>query len=294
MNELAAIQQRFQRHLMTGTDAARDDVSGRMEIYVNAYRGRLREALADNYPVLYRALGDEAFRELAAAYLQAYPSHHRSIRWFGDRLVEFVSLDPSVIPHPALRDLARMDWAMRGAFDAADATPLRREDLAGVAPARWPELRFTPCPSFRLLQLDWGIEGLWHALNEDEDARTDEPALHAHAMIVWRSGLECRWRTVSADEALALRTMLDGGSFAEICSALPDAGDPDAAASAAHLLRAWVDEGLLARSDRAESQSWRYANRSGRFRQQQPQLSSAPDPVPVANGSALPHPSKMP
>lgn len=246
MNELAAIQQRFQRHLMSSAAESCADVCGRMEIYVNAYWGRQREALADNYPVLYRALGDEAFRELAAAYLRAHPSPHRSIRWFGDRLVEFITLNPDTVPHPALLDLARMDWAMRGAFDAADAPLLRIEDLAGLAPERWPELRFTPCPSFRMLQLDWAIEALWHTLNEDESAQTEEPAPHAHAMIVWRHGLECRWRTVTASEAPALRAMLEGGNFAEICSALPDADGRDAAANAAKLLHAWVDEGLLA------------------------------------------------
>jgi hypothetical protein len=248
MNDLAALQQGFQRHLMSRAAESCDDIQGRMEIYVNAYWARLREALADNYPVLYRALGDEAFRELAAAYLRAPPSPHRSIRWFGDRLVEFVTRNPDAIPHPALRDLARMDWAMRGAFDAADTPPLRCADLAGVAPAQWPELRFAPCPAFRLLHLDWGVEALWHALNEDENAQTEEPAPHQHAMIVWRHALECRWRTVSPAEALALQTMSDGGSFAAICAALQDAGEPDAAATAARLLRAWLDEGLLGRS----------------------------------------------
>ena len=164
------------------------------------------------------------------------------------RLVEFITLNPEAVPHPALLDLAHMDWAMRGAFDAADAMSLRIEDLAGVTPELWPELRFTPVPSFRLLQLEWAIEALWHQLNEDENARTDEPEPRSHAMIVWRHGLECRWRTVSASEALALQTMLDGGSFAEICSALLDTGDPNAAANAAKLLRAWVDAGLLVRN----------------------------------------------
>ncbi|MBU1237005.1 MAG: putative DNA-binding domain-containing protein [Gammaproteobacteria bacterium] len=247
MNELAAIQQRFQRHLMSSADEVCDDIRGRMEIYVNAYWGRLREALADNYPVLCRALGDDAFRELAAAYLRAHPSNHRSIRWFGNNLVDFITRNPDVVPHPALLDLARMDWAMRGAFDAADAAPLRFGDLAAVAPEQWADLRFRPVPSFRLLQLDWGIEGLWHTLNENEDAQTDEPQTHAHTMIVWRYGLECRWRTVSDTEASALRTMVDGGCFADICAALLDAGDQDAATSAANLLRAWVDKGLLAR-----------------------------------------------
>lgn len=244
MNELAALQQRFQGHVLRGPDGPQADVRGHMEIYVNAYRGRLREALADNYPVLYRALGDDGFRELAAAYLDAHPSSFRSIRWFGDRLAEFIERNPDVVPHPALLDIARLDWAMRGAFDAADATPLRVEDLAGIAAGQWPGLRFTLCPSFRMLALDWGIAALWHALNDDENAETDEPQRHAHTMIVWRAELEIRWRTVAADEAAALQALVGGGDFAAMCAAVESCGGN--ATSVAALLRQWIDEGLLA------------------------------------------------
>ncbi len=249
MNRLAELQQRFQDHVTGSPDAAadglRDDVCGHLEVYVNAYWSRLREALADNYPVLYRALGDDAFRELAAAYLNAHPSRFRSIRWFGDRLAEFIGDNPGSVPHPALLDIARLDWAMRGAFDAADATPLRFEDLAGIAPEQWPELRFTLCPSFRMLALEWGIEALWHALNADENAETEEPQRHVHAMIVWCAGLEIRWRTAAEDEATALRTLAEGGSFADVCAAVEARNGCDAA-WVASLLGQWIGEGLLA------------------------------------------------
>lgn len=248
MNTLATIQQRFQGLVTSGpealTGALGDVVRGHLEIYVNAYWGRLREALADNYPVLCRALGDDGFRELAAAYLEAQPSHFRSIRWFGDQLADFIAARPGVVPHPALLDVARLDWAMRSAFDAADATPLNVDDLAGIAPERWPELRFRLCPSFRLLALDWGIEALWHALNEDEDAQTEEPRPHAHTMIVWRAGLDLRWRTVAGEEAAALRALQSGGDFAAVCAAAEEAGGCDAV-SVAGLLGQWIGEGLL-------------------------------------------------
>jgi len=220
-------------------------VRGHLEVYVDAYWGRLREALSDNYPVLHRALGDDGFRELAVAYLGAHPSHFRSIRWFGDRLAEFIAAHPAVVSHPALLDIARLDWAMRGAFDAADATPLRAEDLAGIAPDQWPGLRLRLCPAFRLLDLEWGIEALWHALNDDEHAETDEPPRHAHAMIVWRAGLEIRWRTVGGDEAAALRALAGGASFAELCAAVEARGSGNAA-SIATLLGQWIMDGLLA------------------------------------------------
>ena len=41
--------------------------------------------------------------------------------------------DP-LVPHPSLVDFARMDWALRGAFDAAEAPLLQAAALAALAP----------------------------------------------------------------------------------------------------------------------------------------------------------------
>jgi len=82
--------------------------------------------------VLQRALGDEAFAALGAAYVDACPSSRPSIRWYGDRLAEFMRTREDLVPHPALVDLARMDWALRGAFDAGDAAAIGPAALNGL------------------------------------------------------------------------------------------------------------------------------------------------------------------
>lgn len=261
MSTLAALQQRFMQQVLRGEadapmapaapgspdTACYSDVTGHMDIYIHAYQGRMRQALASNFPVLHRALGDQAFGALARAYCTARPSQHRSIRWLGDGLTDFLAADPALLPHPALLDIARMDWAMRAAFDAADAVPLQMEDLGRVAAADWPDLTFTALPSLQLLELQWGVEGLWHALHADAEAQTDAPEHAPHAMVIWRAQLECRWRTVDAAELLALRLVQQKARFAELCEALQHAGTEQAAQRAAELLRAWVGEGLLAR-----------------------------------------------
>ena len=48
--------------------------SDRLSVYANAYFARLIECLGESFPVLQRALGDEAFAGLAADYLVAHPS----------------------------------------------------------------------------------------------------------------------------------------------------------------------------------------------------------------------------
>jgi len=143
--------------------SAHGGAPARLSIYRHAYRVRLVAALADNHTVLQRTLGDQAFDALGSAYVDACPSTQASIRWYGHRLAEFMAAREDLVPHPALVDIARMDWALRDAFDAADAAPL---DLAALAqwPAEcWAGLCFAPHPSLRLLDLGWDIEAAWLA-----------------------------------------------------------------------------------------------------------------------------------
>jgi len=222
----------------------------RLGIYRHAYRARLAEALRGNYPVLHRVLGDEDFGALAQAYLAAHPSRSPSIRWFGHALPAWVAarleVDPQALPHPSLADLVRMEWAIGTSFDAADAPPLERETLARVAPGSWPALRFAPHPTVRLVALQWAIEPLWRALTDDPGAETAPPEARPHHLLVWRDGLETRWRTLPEDESAALAGCLGGLRFDELCASVAaTAEEAGTAARVAGWLGAWVQAGLL-------------------------------------------------
>lgn len=250
MNTLASTQMGFQELVMRGKSDATywSGITGHMEIYIHAYRGRLIQALKDNFPVLHRALGDDSFAGLASAYFNAEPSRNRSIRWLGDGLCAYIAGRPEIIPHPALLDIARMDWYMRAAFDAADAQCLLVDHLAAIPPQDWPTLTFRTVPSFRILDMQWGVEALWHALSDNEDAQTEPPEFSPHTMLIWRQDLQCRWRTVDATEHLALLWISEQKCFAEICDGLSAAGIEQPAQHAAQLLQRWVHESVLAAS----------------------------------------------
>jgi hypothetical protein len=227
----------------------------RLAIYRNAYRGRLIEALRSNVPVLHRVLGDDDFATLALAYLADHPSREPSIRWFGHALGAWIDTraeaGDEVVPHPALADLARMEWAIGTSFDSADRVPVAVADLASLAGEEWPGLRFEAHPSLRLVALHWAVEPAWKALSEDEDAQSGPPEPLDHVLAVWRDGLETRWRSLPADEHDALAACIDGMPFGALCErvagALAAAGDaPEAApGQVAGWLRGWVENGLL-------------------------------------------------
>ena len=88
---LRELQRELQRDLLGGTSAVSAaiveapplSVDARLGIYRHAYQARLTEALDDVYPILHQILGDETFASMAELFIEAHPSVHRSIRWYG-------------------------------------------------------------------------------------------------------------------------------------------------------------------------------------------------------------------
>ena len=249
-DSLQDLQQDFQHAVVTRTAPlglfVREQAVGGFNIYGNAYRARLAAALRDNYPMLHLALGDDRFDTLAACYIEQQPSGFRSIRWFGDRLAEFMDDHQELIPHPALSDLATMDWALRQSFDAADDDRLMIDDLAKLAPEAWATQSFKPRATVVIRDLHWNVEPVWQALNEDAAAETSPPEPLQHTLLVWRNQLDCQWRSLGDTEAAGLKALAEGKGFADICESVLAIDEAITPTDAALMLRQWVEHGLLA------------------------------------------------
>ena len=260
MNALAMQQAQLKRAIVSDAAQAADAAAALLRtraqhapllhIYQDAYAQRLISALRDNFGVLPRVLGDEGFGTLARAYIAEHPSRHLSIRWFGHRLSDFMAAREDLVPHPAMVDLARMEWALRSAFDAADALPLTAEALAGVAPEAWPQLIFEPLPSVQILALEWNVEPVWRALQTeagDAEPELPEPEPLPHGLLIWRAGLNTRWRSLEGLARSLLGAALAGQNFGLMCElAAREVGEEAAALNVASALRHWIDDGLLA------------------------------------------------
>ena len=214
-------------------------------VYGNAYRARLRGALRDNFEVLPLVMGDESFDALANAYIAAHPSNHYSLRWFGHRLCAFMAANEALVDHPAMLDLARLEWALRNAFDAAPAALLTPAEL-GVVPAQdWAALRLTLHPSVQLLDLQWAVGPIWHALKSGQDELEPPEALDHHT-LVWRRGMNTQWKSLTATESDFVQCLQAGRTFGEVCECLAESIGPDhAAATAAALLSEFVHAGVM-------------------------------------------------
>ncbi len=254
MSELAGVQGDFQDYLLRGSAAIEAHVLGtvrvpvatRLGVYGDAYRARLAEALQANFPALAQLLDSEDFGTLASHYVSSHDSSFFSIRYYGHELPQFLSTHPDYTDAPLLAELARWEWSMTGAFDAADATPLTHAALAGFSPQQWPQLRFSWHPSVARIGLGWNVPQLWQALTAD----TERPAASVNRepvpWLLWRQQLTTYFRSLSATEARALDAARDGWPFGELCALLCDElGEAQAPVQAATLLRGWIDAGLI-------------------------------------------------
>ncbi len=93
-------------------------------------------------------------------------------------LPQFLATHADYAAVPVLAELARWEWAMADAFDAADAAPLTHDSArAASLPRQWAQLRFRWHPSVRRLDLSWNVPQLWQALSDDERAARGGPEL---------------------------------------------------------------------------------------------------------------------
>jgi hypothetical protein len=284
MSALTDLQSEFQAYLLKGGKRMLTQVTGtpkvsaetRLAIYYDAYRLRLLDALDSNYPVLHAWLGDAEFEKLGLAYLQANPSAHFSIRYFGHRLPDYLS-GAAYGDMPYLAEMAVFEWAISEVFDAEDSAVKQIEDMGAVPPEAWPGMRLRLHASVQRLDLKWNVPIIWKAIQENiragvkadscrgEASNTpstnkggqNEPASipdvpppessdHLQAWLVWRQELKNYFRSLSVDEAWALDAVRNGETFATVCEGLCEWIDPqNVALHAAGLMKQWITDGMV-------------------------------------------------
>jgi hypothetical protein len=251
---LPAIQQRFQAFLLEGArdieghviGTERVPVATRLAIYGDAYRARLTEALASNYPALATLIGEADFNSLAASYIATHVSRWPSIRHYGGDLPQFLASAEPYRDAPLLAELAAWEWAMTEVFDAADQNALTVEALARFPPQQWDALQFEFHPAVRRLDLRWNAPQTWKAVTGGGQRPEPELAAREQPWILWRSGLQILYRSLGGDEAMAFDGLRAGATFGEICVALCGyTAEAEAPVRAATCLRGWTESGLI-------------------------------------------------
>jgi hypothetical protein len=214
----------------------------RLDIYHNAYRARLIEALENVYERTWAYLGDQEFYDLAARYIEETPSSERNLRNYGAELPAF--LRQKLPEDPEVSELAAMDWNLHIAFDAADAPCLPPAALGELSEADWDKAGFSFQPGLSLAVYAWNTVEIWHAIDQDQVPPPARQLEQNVAYVFWRHEQKSKFRSLHPAEHLMLNALLIGKPFAETCEQL-STDHPEAAELAGPWLYRWISDGMI-------------------------------------------------
>ena len=253
-SSLRELQECFQEHVLHGGSVmpkhvARSqdtDATIRLGIYANAYRLRLLEALQNDYPVMHTLAGDELFARIGRDYIDTCPSTHFSIRYFGQHLAAFIDETPDYREIPVLAEMARLEWKLTLAFDAADSNVIDEETLSSLPSESWPAMRLRFSDSLQRQDFFWNAPEIWRTIDQHMPPQTPVEYETAHPWLIWRHDLQNYFRPLDTAEAFALDSLRNGNDFAAICSGLCDHFEPQQVGlKAAGYLKNWIRMGIV-------------------------------------------------
>ncbi len=247
-NDLAAIQARFAEGLLAGGDNPtalfRGDAA-LLERRFALYRGNLtanwENALRNAYPVIRQMVGDEFFRALAREYGRAIPLQEGDLNRFGQHLPDFLDTFAPVADFPYLPDMARLEWALHRAHQAADTPALTAQTLAAMDMDAIDALRLALHPATTTLHSHWAVADLWQAHQPDGPPWPTELRRECW-MVACRPDWRAQLRTLTPGEHAALCAIAAGETFGAALDAAA-ATEPDF--DPAHALPHWLQAGLL-------------------------------------------------
>jgi hypothetical protein len=142
MRDLRTIQRETAAAILEGGEVGEGLLRYREQFFL-----RHVAVLEEDFAEVVRAVGHDAFHDLARRYLATHPPTSFTLRDLGRSF-------PAFLDDPALRDLARLGWAFVEAFDGPDAPPLDPASLAGIPTEAWPQACIVLQPSLQRLVLD--------------------------------------------------------------------------------------------------------------------------------------------
>lgn len=182
----------------------------RLGVYRGMYLLRLAEALETDYPALAHFLGGEAFNELVAGYIEAFPSRSYTLNRLGDHLPEHIRTAPGIARRGFLYDLTRLELAVSEVFDAPESPVLTTEQIAQVPTEAWADTRLRPIEAFRLLSFQYPVNAYLTSVKEDDH---DHPKGRKKdtRVAVFRRKYAC-WRLELSRPAYGLLQALAAGT----------------------------------------------------------------------------------
>jgi hypothetical protein len=220
------------------------DPHARIAIYRNNLREGFRKALALEFPVIERLVGEDYFRQLALWFLAEHPSRAGDLHPIGEPFAPFLQSRFEDTPYAYMTDVATLEWTYQQSLIAADAPPFDVATLRDIPPEAYGQLRFTLHPACRLVRSPYPIVRIW-AANQAEATGDEVVDLSSGAgfVLMRRAAEGVEMRRIAAADFAILHAFSQQALLAE---ALEQARAIEPSFDLGEALRRFISLGVLA------------------------------------------------
>lgn len=209
-----------------------------LAVYTNAYRWRLFDVVAEDYPILKTYLGADRFKALIRDFIEAIPPQHFNVARYATALPDYQRTHAS--SDAFSRQLCALETAIAQVADAPETPALTPEQLEGITAHVLLDSRLEMRKALQLFAFDYPVHAYYGAVKAETTlpAVAPEPSflvVFRNEDVVWRMDLQ-------AEEYTILSALHAGRTVGEALSAQ----DASAASRVSEYFSRWMRNGLLA------------------------------------------------
>ncbi len=209
-------------------------------VYIDAYRYRLYDVTAEDYPVLKHYWGNDDFDRLIKDFVNTAHSDHFNIGRYVAHLPNF--LKKHALGNAFAIELATLENAISQITDPKETTPLAPKHLTGMTPETLMEYVLYPRKALQLFEFDYPVNDYYREVKDEQSPSSPAPkktflVVFRHEDVVWRMDLE-------AMEYELLTQLFSGVTIGEALAGV----DESAAGKLSEYFSRWMRNGILAKT----------------------------------------------
>lgn len=196
------------------------DPAQRFRVYRNNVMASLIDALADTFPVTQDLVGEEFFRAMARLYAQAQPPRSPLLAFYGADFPAFIEQFPPASAIVYLADVARLEYLRVLAYHAADAVPVRADEIGALLADEQglPAVCLRLHPSLAVFSSPSAVVSLWAAHQGVGELAEIDPQ-RPEAALVLRYGTEVEVMAIPAAAGEFIAAVQSGTPLGEAAAA---------------------------------------------------------------------------
>ena len=190
-------------------------VNQRLGIYRNNVIHSLTEAMAAQYPIVKKLVGEAFFLALARDYVRAAPPQEPALTFYGETFPDFIAGHAHCRPLPYLPDVARLEWLCQRVLHAPDDAELPPQALAAVDPALLGDVSLHVKQALALFSSRFPVVEIRQGNLKTTPGTVNLDHVQGSHVLVFRKGIDVKVLNLSPSAFLMLEELRRGRSISD-------------------------------------------------------------------------------